>query len=75
VLRQVWISFKISSAFGSDAATIGVFLKTTYSRRTASQVEISLRFEEAHKTGLYAKQTRCFFQELKNKTLDLIKLI
>jgi trans-2-enoyl-CoA reductase len=43
---RFWISFKISSAFGSDAATIGVFLKTTAAGRTASQVGTILQLSK-----------------------------
>jgi enoyl-[acyl-carrier protein] reductase/trans-2-enoyl-CoA reductase (NAD+) len=53
---RFWISFKISSAFGSDAATIGVFLKTTTAGRTASPGWYnSAAFEKKHKSRFICK--------------------
>ena len=72
------LASRISSAFGSDAATIGVFFeKPAVPGKTASPGWYnSAAFEkEAHKAGLYAKSINgdAFSNEVKRETLDLIK--
>ena len=69
---------RITSAFGSDAATVGVFFeKPPVEGRTASPGWYnSAAFEnEAHKVGLYAKSINgdAFSNEIKQQTLGLIK--
>ena len=72
------LSSRITSAFGSDAATIGVFFEKPpqpgkpatpgYYNTVAFQ-------EQAQKAGLYAKSINgdAFSTEIKNKTIALIK--
>jgi enoyl-[acyl-carrier protein] reductase/trans-2-enoyl-CoA reductase (NAD+) len=72
------LASRITSAFGSDAATIGVFFeKPPMEGKTASPGWYnSAAFEkEAHKAGLYAKSINgdAFSNEVKKQTLDLIK--
>ncbi|OXA91165.1 enoyl-ACP reductase FabV [Flavobacterium hercynium] len=72
------LASRITSAFGSDAATIGVFFeKPPLEGKTASPGWYnSAAFEsEAHKAGLYAKSINgdAFSNEIKRQTLDLIK--
>jgi len=72
------LSSRITSAFGSDAATIGVFFeKPPVEGKTASPGWYnSAAFEkEAHNAGLYAKSINgdAFSNEIKRETLDLIK--
>jgi enoyl-[acyl-carrier protein] reductase/trans-2-enoyl-CoA reductase (NAD+) len=72
------LASRISSAFGSDAATVGVFFeKPPTEGRTASPGWYnSAAFEsEAHKAGLYAKSINgdAFSNEVKQQALDLIK--
>ncbi len=72
------LASRITSAFGSDAATIGVFFEKAPSEgRTASPGWYnSAAFEkEAHAAGLYAKSINgdAFSNEIKRETLDLIK--
>jgi enoyl-[acyl-carrier protein] reductase/trans-2-enoyl-CoA reductase (NAD+) len=72
------LASRITSAFGSDAATIGVFFeKPPVEGKTASPGWYnSAAFEkEAHKAGLYAKSINgdAFSNEIKRETLDLIK--
>ena len=72
------LASRITSAFGSDAATIGVFFEKEPSEgKTASPGWYnSAAFEkEAHKAGLYAKSVNgdAFSNEIKRQTLDLIK--
>ncbi len=72
------LASRISSAFGSDAATIGVFFeKSPVDGKTASPGWYnSAAFEtEAHKAGLYAKSINgdAFSDEVKKQTIDLIK--
>lgn len=69
---------RISSAFGCDAATIGVFFEKPPSEgKTASPGWYnSAAFEqEATKAGLYVKSVNgdAFSDEVKKQTLDLIK--
>jgi enoyl-[acyl-carrier protein] reductase/trans-2-enoyl-CoA reductase (NAD+) len=72
------LASRISSAFGSDAATIGVFFdKPSAPGRTGSAGYYNTAaFEKhAHKAGLYAKSINgdAFSNEIKKQTLDLIK--
>lgn len=72
------LASRITSAFGSNAATIGVFFEKAPSEgKTASPGWYnSAAFEnEAHKAGLYAKSINgdAFSNEVKQQTLDLIK--
>ncbi len=72
------LASRITSAFGSDAATIGVFFeKPPVEGKTASPGWYnSAAFEsEAHKAGLYAKSINgdAFSNEVKQQTLELIK--
>ena len=72
------LASRISSAFGCDAATIGVFFeKPPTEGKTASPGWYnSAAFEnEAHKAGLYAKSINgdAFSKEVKQQTLDMIK--
>jgi len=72
------LASRITSAFGSNAATIGVFFeKEPAEGKTASPGWYnSAAFEnEAHKAGLYAKSINgdAFSNEIKRQTLDLIK--
>jgi enoyl-[acyl-carrier protein] reductase/trans-2-enoyl-CoA reductase (NAD+) len=72
------LASRITSAFGSEAATIGVFFeKPPLESKTASPGWYnSAAFEnEAHKAGLYAKSVNgdAFSDEVKKQTLDLIK--
>ncbi len=72
------LASRITSAFGSDAATIGVFFeKPPAPGKTASPGWYnSAAFEQqAIKGGLYAKSINgdAFSDEIKQKTLDLIK--
>ena len=72
------LSSRITSAFASDAATIGVFFeKEPQPEKTASPgwyntAEFS---KAAHAAGLYAKSINgdAFSDEIKQKTIDLIK--
>ena len=72
------LASRISSAFGCDAATIGVFFEKPASEgKTASPGWYnSAAFEnEAHKAGLYAKSINgdAFSKEVKKQAIDLIK--
>src|SRR6187551_1460327 len=72
------LASRITSAFGSDAATIGVFFeKPPMEGKTATPGWYnSAAFEtEAHKEGLYAKSINgdAFSNEIKKETIDLIK--
>lgn len=72
------LASRITSAFGSDAATIGVFFeKAPAEGKTASPGYYnSLAFEAAaKKAGLYAKSINgdAFSNEVKAQTIDLIK--
>ena len=72
------LASRISSAFGSDAATIGVFFeKPPVDGKTASPGWYnSAAFEhEAHQAGLYAKSINgdAFSDEVKKQTIELIK--
>ena len=72
------LASRITAAFGSDAATIGVFFeKEPAEGKTATPGWYnSAAFEiEAHKAGLYAKSINgdAFSNEVKQKTIELIK--
>ena len=72
------LASRITSAFGSDAATIGVFFeKAPAAGKTASPGYYnSLAFEAAAgNAGLYAKSINgdAFSNEVKDQTIDLIK--
>jgi enoyl-[acyl-carrier protein] reductase / trans-2-enoyl-CoA reductase (NAD+) len=72
------LASRITSAFGSDAATIGVFFEKGPSEgKTASPGWYnSAAFEkEAANAGLYAKSINgdAFSKEIKQQTIDLIK--
>jgi enoyl-[acyl-carrier protein] reductase/trans-2-enoyl-CoA reductase (NAD+) len=72
------LASRITSAFGSDAATIGVFFeKPAAEGKTASPGWYnSAAFEkEAHQAGLYAKSINgdAFSKEVKQQTIDMIK--
>lgn len=72
------LASRITSAFGSDAATIGVFFEKEPSEgKTATPGYYnSAAFEvEAEKAGLYAKSINgdAFSNEVKQQTIDLIK--
>ncbi|WP_086476088.1 MULTISPECIES: enoyl-ACP reductase FabV [Arenibacter] len=72
------LASRITSAFGSEAATIGVFFEKPPSpgRPASPGWYNSAYFEqEAHKAGLYAKSINgdAFSKEIKRQTLDLIK--
>lgn len=72
------LSSRITSAFGSNAATIGVFFeKSPVEGKPASPGWYnSAAFEnEAHKAGLYAKSINgdAFSDDIKKQTMDLIK--
>ena len=72
------LASRISSAFGCDAATIGVFFEKPSSEgKTATPGWYnSAAFEnEAHNAGLYAKSINgdAFSKEIKQQTMDMIK--
>ncbi|WP_298223409.1 enoyl-ACP reductase FabV [Flavobacterium sp.] len=72
------LASRITSAFGSNASTIGVFFeKPAAEGKTASPGWYnSAAFEqEAHKAGLYAKSINgdAFSDEVKQQTIDMIK--
>ena len=72
------LASRISSAFGSDAATIGVFFeKPPMEGKTASPGWYnSAAFEKfAHEAGLYAKSINgdAFSNEVKDQTMTMIK--
>ena len=72
------LASRVTSAFGSNAATIGVFFeKPPVEGKTASPgwYNSAAFEEEAHKAGLYAKSINgdAFSKEIKRQTIDLIK--
>ncbi|KAB1154410.1 enoyl-ACP reductase FabV [Flavobacterium luteum] len=72
------LASRIASAFGSDAATIGVFFeKPPTEGKTASPgwYNAAAFEKEAAKEGLYAKSINgdAFSNEIKQQTIDLIK--
>lgn len=72
------LASRITSAFGSNASTIGVFFeKPAAACRTASPgwYNTAAFEKQAHEAGLYAKSINgdAFSNEIKQKTIDLIK--
>lgn len=72
------LASRITSAYGSNAATIGVFFeKAPAAGKTASPgwYNTAAFEKEAHAAGLYAKSINgdAFSKEIKQKTIDLIK--
>ncbi|WP_298778552.1 enoyl-ACP reductase FabV [uncultured Polaribacter sp.] len=72
------LASRITSAFGSDAATIGVFFDkpATAGRPASPGYYNTAAFEKhAHKAGLYAKSINgdAFSNEIKQQVVDLIK--
>lgn len=72
------ITSRISAAFGSGAATIGVFFEKPASEGkmgTAGWYNSAAFEKEAHEAGLYAKSINgdAFSDEIKKQTIDLIK--
>lgn len=72
------LASRISSAFGSDAATIGVFFeKAPQPEKTASPgwYNTCAFSNAAHEAGLYAKSINgdAYSSEIKAKTIELIK--
>ena len=72
------IASRISAAFGSGAATIGVFFEKPASEGkmgTAGWYNSAAFEKEAHEAGLYAKSINgdAFSDEVKKQTIDLIK--
>ena len=72
------LSSRITSAFGSDAATIGVFFEKPPQPgkpATAGWYNSAAFQQEAEKAGLYAKSINgdAFSNDVKKKAIDLIK--
>lgn len=72
------LASRITAAFGSGAATIGVFLEkpATESKPGSAGWYNSAAFEQAaHKAGLYAKSVNgdAFSNEMRSKVIELIK--
>ena len=72
------LSSRIAAAFGSDAATIGVFFEKPASEGkmgTAGWYNSAAFEKEAHAAGLYAKSINgdAFSDDIKRQTIDLIK--
>ena len=72
------VSSRIAAAFGSDAATIGVFFEKPASEGkmgTAGWYNSAAFEKEAHAAGLYAKSINgdAFSDDIKRQTIDLIK--
>jgi enoyl-[acyl-carrier protein] reductase / trans-2-enoyl-CoA reductase (NAD+) len=72
------LASRITSAFGCDAATIGVFFeKEPAEGKTATPgwYNTAAFEKEAHNAGLYAKSINgdAFSDEIKNQTIELIK--
>ena len=72
------LSSRIAAAFGSDAATIGVFFEKPASEGkmgTAGWYNSAAFEKEAHAAGLYAKSINgdAFSDDIKKQTVDLIK--
>ena len=72
------LSSRIAAAFGSDAATIGVFFEKLASEGkmgTAGWYNSAAFEKEAHAAGLYAKSINgdAFSDDIKRQTIDLIK--
>jgi enoyl-[acyl-carrier protein] reductase / trans-2-enoyl-CoA reductase (NAD+) len=72
------LASRITSAFGSDAATVGVFFeKAPQPEKTASPgyYNTAAFSKAAHAAGLYAKSINgdAYSEEIKTKTIELIK--
>lgn len=72
------LASRITSAFGSNSSTIGVFFeKSPQDGKTASPgwYNSAAFHQQAKRAGLYAKSINgdAFSDEVKNKTIDLIK--
>ncbi|MGO1520206.1 MAG: enoyl-ACP reductase FabV [Sphingobacterium sp.] len=72
------IASRITAAFGSDAATVGVFFEKPASAGklgTAGWYNSAAFEKQAHQAGLYAKSINgdAFSDEVKQQTIDLIK--
>lgn len=72
------IASRITAAFGSDAATVGVFFEKPASEGkmgTAGWYNSAAFEQEAHEAGLYAKSINgdAFSDEVKKQTIELIK--
>lgn len=72
------LASRITSAFGSGAATIGVFFEkepSTGKTATPGWYNSAAFEEEAHKAGLYAKSINgdAFSNEVKQEVVDMIK--
>jgi len=72
------LASRISSAYGSGAATIGVFFDKEPSQgrpATPGYYNTAAFEKQAHKDGLYAKSINgdAFSDEIKRQTLDMIK--
>lgn len=72
------LASRISAAFGSNAATIGVFFEKPASEGrpgTAGWYNSAAFEKEAHQAGLYAKSVNgdAFSDEIKKQVIDLIK--
>ncbi|HLT86514.1 MAG TPA: enoyl-ACP reductase FabV [Sphingobacterium sp.] len=72
------LASRITAAFGSDAATIGVFFEKPAAPGkpgTAGWYNTAAFENEAHAAGLYAKSINgdAFSDEIKKQTIDLIK--
>ncbi|GAA4511665.1 enoyl-ACP reductase FabV [Sphingobacterium thermophilum] len=72
------LASRITAAFGSDAATIGVFFEKPAAPgkpATAGWYNSAAFEQEAHAAGLYAKSINgdAFSDEVKAKTIELIK--
>jgi len=72
------IASRITAAFGSDAATVGVFFEKPASEGkmgTAGWYNSAAFEQEAHEAGLYAKSINgdAFSDEVKKQTIEMIK--
>lgn len=72
------LASRITAAFGSDAATIGVFLEKAATEKKPGSAGWynSAAFEkEAHNAGLYAKSVNgdAFSNEVRDKVIEIIK--
>ncbi len=72
------LASRIATAFGSDAATIGVFFEKPAAEGkpgTAGWYNTAAFEKEAHAIGLYAKSINgdAFSDEIKQQTIDLIR--
>ena len=72
------LSSRITAAFGSDAATVGIFFEKPASEGkmgTAGWYNSAAFEKEAHEAGLYAKSINgdAFSDDIKKQTIELIK--